>query len=69
MICAQVLRGLNFLLGSADLARRGRSRPDAGRLFWWLAQWRKIPLFMSLWIRNKFGANRVFLGLFGCACG
>jgi len=56
-------------LGSADLARRGRSRPDAGRLFWWLAQWRKIPLFMSLWIRNKFGANRVFLGLFGCACG
>jgi hypothetical protein len=60
---------LNFLLVAVDLARRELSRPDAGRLFWWLSQWRKIPLSMSRGIRNKFGANRVFLGLFGCACG
>jgi hypothetical protein len=69
VIVAQVFRGLNFLFGSIDLAGSGRSWPDAGRLFWWLAQWRKIPLSVSPRIKNKFGAKRVFLGLFGCACG
>jgi hypothetical protein len=60
---------LNFLLGSVHLAGSGHSWPDAGHLFWRLAQWRKIRLSMSPWIKNKFGAKRVFLGLFGCACG
>ena len=68
-ICAQVFRRLNFLFGFVDLAGRRRSSPDAGRLFWRLAQWRKIRLPLSRPNKNKFGANRVFPSLFGCACG